>query len=244
MNPFQRIYQTIFSSPNKVQPSQHYLNKLFKVIGYYPLHDYTIYEAALTHSSYNHRMRSDNERLEYLGDAVLNLVIGEKLFLQYPSKDEGFLTKARSKMVSREHINAIAEALELTKYIHHTLDKKQIAQMPNLPGNSLEALIGAYFLDYGYVKTSEIVLHIMENFADWDERISQDKDFKSALYQYVQSRNLSIEFESAMITDKKGINYFESVVKIANEQKGKGRGNTKKSSEQSAAQDALQNLGV
>ncbi len=244
MNPIKRIYHSIFNYPQKAIGNIHYLSKLFDVIGYFPLQNYVLYEAALTHSSYNHKMRSENERLEFLGDAVLNLVVGEKLYLQHPNKDEGFLTKARSKMVSREHLNAIAEELQLTKYIHHTLDAKQIAQMPNLSGNCLEALIGAYFLDYGYPKTTEIVLHIMENFADWDERMSQDKDYKSTLYHYVQSRNLSIEFESKIVIDKSGANHFDSTVKIAKEQKGQGRGNTKKSAEQNAAQDALKNLGL
>ena len=244
MNPFQKLYRSFFLKAKMSEPPSHYLVKLFDVIGFYPQGEYTRYEAALTHGSYNSRMRSENERLEFLGDAVLNLVVGEQLFLQHPGKDEGFLTKARSKMVSREHLNAIADELQLTKYIHHTLDAKQIALMPNLPGNSLEALIGAYFLDYGYAKTCKIVIHIMENFANWDERLSQEQDFKSALYHYVQSKNLSIEFFSEIKSDKSNLNYFESTVKIADEIKGTGRGKTKKAAEQDAAQKALKNMGL
>jgi ribonuclease-3 len=243
------MFKNIFGKLSKPKPisediSRHYLFALFNEIGAFPKSDVYNYEAALTHGSYNHSMRAVNERLEFLGDAVISLSIAQLLYQKYTKKDEGFLTKARSKLVSRDHLNAVAHNLNITKYIHHTLDEQQIALMPNLAGNSFEALMGAFFLDYGYEKTSEIIVQILDNYADIEDQVFQDNDHKSALYQWMQARNRPLHFKTEKINDNGKVAMFESIVFSQKDEMGRGIGKNKKVAEQEAAKHALENLKV
>lgn len=137
--------------------------------------------------------KTSNERLEFLGDALLNAIVAEHLFRRFPYKDEGFLTKLRSKIVSRNHLNNIAMKMGLQDML-----TKDSGGYPgsSIYGNALEALIGAVYLDTGYVRTKRFILNrIFVLYVDMDEVENTETDFKSKLIEWAQKERKSIEFK-------------------------------------------------
>lgn len=223
----------------------HPLSKFIKnVFGFIPKNIF-YYELALTHKSasiyYNKDFSINNERLEFLGDAVLNTIIGEYLFHEYINENEGFLTNLRSKIVSRHSLNNIAIKLQLTNVIKQQPDLDILAS--NIPGNALEAMIGAIFIDKGYDFTKKIVLaKIILPYVDWQDLIENDTNFKGKIIDWAQKHHVSIEFkcESTYINDKQ--QGYIAEVWIKNKMVGTGKGITKKEAEQQAAKEALGNI--
>lgn len=213
------------------------VNALKVVLGFYPK-NLLLYKQAFRHKSVatqiKNNFKDSNERLEYLGDAILGSVVAEYLFLKYPFKNEGFLTKLRSRMVSRQSISYLSSKMGIECFIQISTD--------NLPsktinGNALEALIGAIFLDYGYNKTKQFVLKkIISNHIDMDEIEHNDKDFKSKIVEWIQREKKNLKFD---VVEEKGKNhekYYTVNIIINDLVEGTGEGKSKKIAEQHASE--------
>lgn len=165
------------------------------IFGFFPENIF-LYKLALRHKSVSkeiHGIKLSNERLEYLGDAVLNLIVADYVFKTYPYKDEGFLTEMRSRIVSRDQLNKLGQKLGIDKLILSTTDS--INQCKSISGNALEALIGAMYIDKKYSFTKKIIIeHIINVHLDIDELAKQDANYKSLLIEWGQKEKKQIEF--------------------------------------------------
>jgi ribonuclease-3 len=200
-----------------------------------------LYRLATKHSSAANKVKDHNERLEYLGDAVLGAVIAEFLFKKFPFKEEGFLTEIRSRIVNGEHLSSLAKKIGLSALIEH--DKRQKGGQLNrssMHGDAMEALVAAVFLDHGFVKCKEFILQkLVVPHCDLDTIVEQNINFKSQLIEWAQRNNKKISFD---IVDEKGASHyreFVAEVRIDGEMAGTGKGLSKKKAEQAAAEKAL-----
>lgn len=207
--------------------------------GYRPV-NVKFFTKALTHKSSinNNETALSNERLEFLGDAVLDAVIAEFLFLKFPKEDEGYLTQIKSKVVSRKTLSDIGEALALKNHIRY--DKTRTINLSTLEGNAFEALIGAIYLDGGFeaVKSS-ISKHIFRKYANLNKILEEEIDFKSKLFIWCQKAKLKLEFVILKEENVQGNWQYEIEVVINEKQYGKGLGNSKKTAEQAASKETL-----
>lgn len=211
-----------------------------------------LYEQAFRHNSYVNpgNVQVDgvqsNERLEYLGDAVLDLVVAEMLFMTYPTKGEGFLTETRSKIVSREKLADLAIKMGLDEMIQYGKGLGKNRQvMRSLAGNALEALIGAIYLDKGYNFTKELVIQkILKNYLDMNELVQVEVNFKSRLIEWTQKQKKDVEF--VMLEEKLNGRHKTYVmeVRVDGETMGNGEDFSKKKAEQLAARIACERLNV
>jgi len=217
--------------------------------------DKSLLVQALTHSSYARRqnrltrLRVDNERLEFLGDAVLKLVISEYLFVIFSDRDEGDLTKIRSQIVSDRSLSYLAKDLALGEYMRFSYGEKRSGGQMRLSNlaNAMEALLGAYYLDQGLEKTKEFLIGLLEKYkAEW---LSLDYviDYKTVLQEYVQQ--LKLDLPSYVVVKEEGPEheklFFVNATVVYKNQKSvccQGRGNTKKIAEQDAAEQVLSAL--
>ena len=204
--------------------------------------DLPLYRQALRHSSAVAEDRPDlpdNERLEFLGDAILDAIIGDLLFSTYPEKGEGFLTRMRSKLVSRSQLNSLARLIAIERVMESNVARSQES---SVPGNALEALIGALFIDKGFDRTRKVVVKLLLTHVDLEEVAKEDKDGKSRLLEWGQKRKRKIEF---VVKEEhggsRGKTYVAQVL-IDGVMKGSGRGNSKKVAEQDAAQSAFASM--
>ena len=197
-----------------------------------------IYRVALIHKSaglkYSRDALSNNERLEFLGDAILDAVVAEYLFDNYRDQDEGFLTKARSKIVKRKHLDTLAQKIGLHKLIRYRSYNKN---HKHIFGNALEALVGAIYLDKGYNKTKRfIVKRLINNFMDINSLMNDDSDYKSRLIEWGQKHKKTVLFESfEKYSDLYKNPTFGSYVEVDGLVMGEGEGRSKKDAEQQAA---------
>jgi ribonuclease-3 len=184
----------------------------------------------------------NNERLEFLGDAIIDAVISDFLFNSYPKEKEGFLTKTRSKIVNRENLNAIGQKIGLNKFF--PAENNQNEQAKNLLGGTLEALIGAVYLDRGYKKTKTFLIKkIIKKYLNITEIEKTETDYKSAIIEWTQKNRKEFAFNNYEKTDaQKKSTFFVSKLIIDNQIAGTGIGSTKKEAEQNAAEIAFQNL--
>ncbi|MBR1644488.1 MAG: ribonuclease III [Bacteroidales bacterium] len=222
-------------------------DKFFKdILGFKPRR-LELYEVALTHKSCSHVAQGhkvNNERLEYLGDAVLSSIVAEFLYRHYPDRGEGFLSELRSKIVSREHLNRLANDIGLTPLIHY--NKSSHGIFKSMGGNAFEALLGAIYLDKGYNKTRDIVFHRIFNvYIDIDCIENQGWNYKSKLIDWGQKSRHKVSFEvvrESYVKGNRGRREFESQVIIDNNRAEKGTGFSIKSSEQRAAELAYKRI--
>jgi ribonuclease-3 len=150
------------------------------VLGFQPK-QLRFYEIALTHRSSSDEISRNNERLEFLGDAMLGAIVGEFLFRKYPNQDEGFLTEIRSRIVRRESLNAIATRMGIEKIVQYNKYDRGLSRS-HIFGNALEALIGAIYLDRGYELTRKFVLNeLIKNYIDLDTIEKTDTNYKNQL---------------------------------------------------------------
>jgi len=232
----------LFSSPRK----EFYLF-IKDLVGFYP-GKLSFYDIAFTHRSAS---RTDsqgnvvnNERLEYLGDAILGAVIADFLYNRFPQEDEGFLTKMRSKLVNRSILTNLTYDMGLNVYIDsnatNAVDKSHIY------GDALEALIGAIYLDRGYdVARYFIIKRIIPKYIDLYELEQNDSNFKSKLIEWSQKTKRLVRFETLEeYPNGSKQPKFISIVIIDNNESGKGTGNSKKEAQQNAARDSLSKLGI
>lgn len=197
-----------------------------------------LYKLATAHSSIakegDNGFKESNERLEYLGDAILGAAVADFLFKKFPYRNEGFLTEVRSKIVNRESLNALARKIGIASIVQY--DKKNSHLQQVILGNTLEAIVGAVYLDKGYVKCKQFVVDklISPNY-DLDELVNVSTNFKSKIIEWAQREGKELKFE--IVSVKKGKNHkeFTAQVIIDTEPKGMGFGNSKKKAEQDAA---------
>ena len=219
--------------------------RLHKILGFYP-HDITVYREALMHRSLNHHRphekKKDNERLEYLGDAVIETVVSDILFHHFPGKKEGFLTSMRSKIVQRSTLNRIAKETGLVQLIQST----HINHTHNsfISGNAFEALVGAIYLDRGYAHCYRFFKErIVGKHVDINKVSKEDDNFKSKLIEWGQKMQYEVVFE---LIDENivGTNSptFKSRVCIEGIELGSGFGYSKKESQQHAAKEAMHHI--
>lgn len=208
-------------------------------LGFYP-DNYKYYQIALTHRSASIKADDgsliNNERLEFLGDAILDAVVAHYLFTKYPDEDEGFLTQMRSKIVKREYLNKLAKKIGLSKLIVSHTSKNNVKK--NLYGDALEAFIGAMYLDRGYLFTRKyIVNYLIGNHIDMVQLKNSDTNYKSQLLEWVQKYKLEMSIDTDI--DPKQSDRFVSYIRIEREICGSGFGYSKKEAEQKAAGQAL-----
>lgn len=200
-----------------------------------------LYKVALIHKSASQSVSGhhiNNERLEYLGDAVIESVTSDYLFIEYPDRDEGFLTQMRSKIVSRQSLNEVAHKIGLDKYLI-CYGEVSVPQK-HIYGDAFEAMIGAIYLDKGYDFVNRLLInHIFAKYLDLDELCGSERDFKSRLVEWCQKNRHNVVFRT-----RKGNHsrheapVFYTTVLIDNIEVGHGTGDSKKSAEQSAAASA------
>jgi ribonuclease-3 len=188
------------------------------------------------------RVVENNERLEFLGDAVLDAIVADLVYRKFPNRKEGFMTNTRSKIVQRESLNRIALKMGLDKMI---VSSGKICSHNNyMFGNAFEALIGAIYLDMGYAKCCEYVQkQIVEKYVPLDKVIRKEVNFKSNLIEWSQKNKLEVVFDLVeTFTDKEGSPVFQTSVSLMGMPLGVGIGYTKKESQQSASKMAIQKI--
>lgn len=217
---------------------------LIKKLGYRPK-NLDLFHKALTHKSYSN-LREDvqsNERLEYLGDTVIDLIVAHFLFEKFPDRDEGYLTKLKSKIVNRNNLSQIGAELELADHIKYKTGRS--IRVATIEGNAFEALIGAIYLDSNYETVKKIFNnYIIRNYVDLNKVLEQEIDFKSALLIWGQKNKLQIQYKIQQEAAKENDYQYISVVIINDKEWGMGKGQSKKEAEQQASQETLTLLGV
>lgn len=184
----------------------------------------------------------NNERLEYLGDAVLDAIVANHLFHHYPEGNEGFMTKLRSRIVKRKHLDFLATRIGLPALIESGLS--QGSRPKHMYGNAFEALIGAIYLDRGYGTARKFfVKRIMNKHIDLDLLARKDSDYKSRIIEWAQKSRVEISFESKEEPHEGSMApSFVSLIRVNKEEKGRGTGDSKKEAEQQAAKAALYSI--
>ena len=228
-----------------LQPKNESYFVLKKILGFPPKR-IQYYRTALLHKSSSPDAFSgpfgNNERLEFLGDAILDAVIAEVVFKHFPKQDEGFLTNTRSKIVKRESLDKIAYELGLNRLI--TSSTRNAAPNSHILGNALEAFVGAVFLDQGYDRTKEFIIkRIIEPYVDIDNVADEEVNFKSKLLEWCQRRKVELAYRLLNHSEKKRRNpVFESEVYLNGIFAGTGVGYSKKDSQQQASMSALDKI--
>lgn len=206
-----------------------------------------LYKLALVHRSASVKLEGgesiNNERLEFLGDAVLESIVSDYLFIEYPYESEGFLTKTRSKIVSRQSLNRLSERLGIDKMV--IFNPTGNFTQKHLFGDCFEALVGALYLDKGYNTVNRIVInHLLPEYMDLEDVPQVETDHKSRLIEWCQKSKRTIRFATES-DGEQGVQQpaFISRVIIDDMKMGSGRGSTKKEAEQQAAHNAWELLG-
>ena len=203
----------------------------------------SLYKLAFQHSSIKNESPS-NERLEFLGDAVLSLIIAGYLFKKYPLQKEGFLTEVRSRIVNRTFLGELAKKIGIDQLLVYDSRSVNHQNLKFIYGNALEAFIGAVYLDQGYKACAKFTINrLLQIYIDVNALVLTDTNYKSKIIAWAQKNRKKIQFE--LINEKKnnGVREFLIQVLLDNEISGEGIGRTKKQAEQMAAQDTLKRLG-
>lgn len=197
-----------------------------------------LYITALTHKSYAHEKKvENNERLEFLGDTVLDVIIAKLIFTKYPNKNEGDLTQIKSRLVSRETLGKLG--FELKFHDHIRFVNGNHINLNTLCGNTFEAIVGAIYLDKGFKKTEQAIINLYNNKIDFKEVINENTDYKSQIIIWSQKSKKKIKFEESIIKSKGPNTVYESEIICEGKLLGRGEGFSKKKAEQKAAKQAL-----
>ena len=237
-----KLYKKIRAIPRKGK--EPYLT-FYKIVGFYP-HDISLYQQAVAHKSSSIRLNNgkwvNNERLEFLGDAILDAIIADILYKEFENKKEGFLTNMRSRIVQRETMNKLAVELGLEELL--VTSTRNVAHNTNMYGDALEALIAAIYLDQGYRVAKKFVFQtLIEKHLDFEDVVKTEIDFKSRLIEWGQKHRLEVRFDVYdSYYDAKHNPIFHSSVFVADIDCGEGVGYSKKESHQKAAEKALKKI--
>jgi ribonuclease-3 len=217
--------------------------QLRNVLGFTPGKP-VLYKTALTHRSIKEGSDQNNERLEYLGDAILSAIIADFLFKRYPYKEEGFLTEMRSKMVNRNQLNDIAIKMGMKKISFFNKFDSSL-KMSQIFGNTLEAVVGAIYLDKGYDKTNQWVLErIIQPYLFMDDLENLEINHKNKLYGWANKNGKNLEFDTLDERIEGGRRLFTVGAMVDGELIAQGRAYNKKDASQIAAQEAMDKLGL
>jgi ribonuclease III len=241
--PVSRLYKLYLS------PHRNYIKSLKNLLGFVP-GNLSLYRMAFRHRSVakqtKNGSKNSNERLEFLGDAILGSVVAEVLFKRYPYREEGFLTEMRSKIVSRANLNQLSKRLGLDELIE--FDNRMV-HFPNkqgsLLGDAFEALIGAVYLDQGYNFTREFLInHIIKPHVDIHQLEHTETNFKSKLIEWCQHHNKDVSFDLIANSEGENAKLFTIQVSVDGEICGVGRDYNKKNAEKLAAEKACEALSI
>jgi len=221
--------------------------ELEKIIGE-PIIDKIHFLQALVHRSFleqNNDFEASNERLEFLGDAILNLIVADYLFNKFPYEEEGFLTKVRAKIVNRNTLGDVGEKLKLSSFIlvGRNLSKSVVNNSKSIVSDAVEALIGAIYLDSGMKACTRFVSKFLVEPIVKDGEYLVDENYKSQLLEYAQGHKLKVPTYS--VVKEEGPQHdriFTVEVLIGGKTLGIGKGKNKKDSEQNAAKSALKEI--
>jgi len=224
---------------------QEFASRLRKITGF-RTSNLRIYEVAFIHRSASFSLpdgqRINNERLEFLGDAVLSAILSDYLFEKLPDASEGFLTKIRSRIVNREILNQLAISMGIDKILVSNVNSSHTTR--NLYGDALEALIGALFVEKGFKKTKNLFIkRVFNKYLDLEKIIEIDTDYKSLVFEWIQKHKSNLTFAYREEYDfklKKSV--FSATLIINKEEFGTGQGASKKEAEQEAAGKAWAKL--
>lgn len=202
-----------------------------------------LYKQVFSHRSKFHQPEQNNERLELLGDSVLDTCVCDYLFKKYPYKDEGFITMLRAKLVNRKQLNKLGDRLGLINKLDY--QRRQIdSAAKDMPGNTFEALVGAVYLDAGFEAAKKFIQkRVLSQLLDIEDILETEVDFKSKLYHYAQRESKKLEFSLHEQSKKSNRNYFVMQVMIDDNFIATGEGFNKKTAEQNAAQNAIRAIG-
>lgn len=239
---FRKLGRQIRAIPHRGK--EPYLS-FYKILGFYP-DRIDLYNEAVTHRSSPIRTSNgkwvNNERLEFLGDAILDAIVADILYKEFRNKKEGFLTSMRSRIVQRDTLNKLAVELGLDKLI--VSSTRNLAHNTNIYGDALEALIGAIYLDQGYRVAKKFVFEtLIKQHLSIEEVVKLEVDFKSRLIEWGQKNKIDVNFnviESSY--DEQNNPVFVSGVSVGNMEIGTGVGYSKKESHQMAAKQAIQRI--
>lgn len=225
-------------------PNRHYYRTVDEIFGIYP-HNIDLYKLALIHRSASQHFSNgtpiNNERLEFLGDAVLQAIVTDYIFIEFPDKSEGFLTQIRSKIVSRATLNNLCVSIGLAQHVMVNRGGSFIQK--NLYGDALEAMIGAIYLDKGYNYANRLIINnILDKYLDLQDIIATETDFKSRLIEWCQKSKHTIHFTTTFDDKAACPHVFRSVAIIDGMEVGHGLGSSKKEAEQRAAYSVSQVL--
>ena len=217
--------------------------ELKNILGFKP-RNVSLYQTALTHRSIRENADENNERLEYLGDAILSALVADYLFKRYPYKEEGFLTEMRSKMVNRQQLNEIAVRMGLKKVtLYNKMDGA--LKVSQIFGNTLEALVGAIYLDHGYKKTSKWVMEcIILPHMFMDDLEILEINHKNKLYGWANKNGKVLEFETLNEKLENGRRLFTVAAMVDGKNIAEGKAYNKKDASQIAAQVAVDKLVI
>jgi ribonuclease III len=217
------------------------LSQLEHLLGFVPKH-IGYYELAFMHRSKPEEPEESNERLEFLGDAILGAIVAEYLFKKYPYQPEGYLTELRSRIVRRETMNNVALRMGLNKLVQYNRNDRGLSRS-HIFGNALEALIGAVYLDQGFVKTRKFILQqIVRPYIDIDMMESTDSNYKNKLLSWAQKNGHQISFDTMEEKMEGSRKLFTIGILLNGEQVATGTGYNKKEAGQVAARKALETL--
>ena len=227
-----------------LSPKRQMARKIRDMVGFTPA-NLNIFRLAFSHKSTANEGNlgsQNNERLEYLGDAVLGTIVAEYLFKKYPNADEGFLTKMRSKIVKRKSLNRIGEKMELDIILS---DMNNTRLSRSMLGNAVEAVVGAIYLERGYRRTKNYVIRkILRNYVDIHELESFDDNYKSQLLEWCQKNGQSINYKLIARYKLEKRDRFKVAVMVNGKKMGTADDFNKKSAEQTASERAMQSLGI
>ena len=217
--------------------------RLKPILGFTPAR-LSLFKTAFYHKSMTNETpgRPTNERLEYLGDAILSTIVAEYLFKKYPNKDEGFLTKMRSKIVKRQTLNEIADNMGLDVILsEYSLGKMSSSML----GNALEALVGAIYIEFGYEKTKNYVIrNILMRYLDMNDLEIRDDNHKSQLLEWCQKNGKEINFTTLAKFKLDKRDCFKVAVVIDGQEISTAEDFNKKSAEQTASSRAIEILNI
>ncbi|MBS1781511.1 MAG: ribonuclease III [Bacteroidetes bacterium] len=226
---------------NYISGSKPLALQLEHLLGFRPVH-LPYYELALMHRSKIDDHNQNNERLEFLGDAILGSIVAEYLFKKYPNQQEGFLTEMRSRIVRRETLNNVALRMGLNKLVQFNQNDRGLGRS-HIFGNALEALIGAVYLDIGFTRTRTFILRqIIKTYIDLDQMEATDTNYKNQLLSWAQRNAYTLSFETIEEKQEGSRKVFSVGILLNGKLLTTGNGYTKKDAGQVAAQKALEQI--
>ena len=235
---FRQIYHLLFTKDKA------FLKEVANLTGYWPRNP------SFYHTAFIHRSQTDdetkyplnNERLEFLGDSVLDMYVAEYLFMKYPTQDEGFLTQMRSKIVNRKRLNEMGARMGLDIFLR----KHGVQRLSgSILGNALEAFIGAVYLDLGQVRARRFVFELLRKYLDIHELELVNNNYKSQLLEYCQKNQKRLHYRLlSHQRNNENRERFRVAVEIDDMQVAIGEDYNKKGAEQLASRNALLSLGV